>query len=376
MGKWRKMQDFLFVNLEAQRKGAKPFDGIALGSFTDMRGRKVTFAKDDLPEYVQNTKANIAETADSRGVVVGLPIDQRGHYGDLDAAGWVVDVELSEGGDKIIFYPQWTPIGEDLIGNNLQRYFSPTVMTDEKVILGGSLTNWPATRGKKYKNLLKPVELSMSDETMQVDEDEVQPEADDTASKFDEFVSWLKRLLKLDKPEAEPEGGPAAEPVDEGVLSMPEPVEVVSPAVAELTEADAAKFEALIEERVNLRLGEKLAKMERENKVTTLSRELVGKGLPVEAEKLTAFLASLSLEQQEAAEGIFSRIVDTGLIPLAEVGHSQTMSGTQQLPSEMAALLRSWIGKGLSVEEFFTVNAVELGNQSDYNLSEFKKEAE
>jgi hypothetical protein len=181
-------------------------------------------------------------------------------------------------------------------------------------------------------------------------------------------MRWVKRLLnKADKTDQPAQ----AVIIEQGASTMPETAPV-SPAVAELTTAQIAQLDTLIEERTQLRVRELLERKERENKVSSFALSVVGKGLPVKADELTAFLTSLTQEQQEAAEKIFSRVVDTGLIPLTELGHSQTMTGSKPLPEQIAVLLKTWLdGKG-DLAEFFKVNAVELGSQSDYDLSSFE----
>lgn len=416
------MQDFIFVNLEAQKAGAKPFDGMSIGTFIDMRGIKASFKKEELPEYVKNTRASIASTADENGNLVGLPIDPRGHYHDEDAAGWIVDVQLSDDGERVKFFPRWTEQGIHLIGNDLQRFFSPTIDLTNHVIMGGSLTNWPATRSPKGEILLKPVELSMSDETFSFTDGSLDEQVNKCKQAFydlywqmdawpvevftdnliaylgDELyrvpftvdasgvysfaaqnewvkvklsyveaaMKWVKRLFKKADSATPPETGT----IIEGVSPMPEPAQKVSPPV-ELT----AEQEARIDSIVNGRVEAKLARMERENKVLSLSRDLAGKGLPIEATELASFLTSLTVEQQAAAEKIFSRVAEVGLVPMTELGHARVMAGTKPLPEEVKAILESHLATGGDITEFFRVNAVELGAMADYDLAEFKKEA-
>ena len=88
---------------------------------------------------------------------MGFPIDASDHNKG-DAAGWIIGVELV--GDVIRFVPKWTEIGLELIGKGIRRMFSATINLKDKVILGGTLTNWPATRDSKGKMLLRPIELS------------------------------------------------------------------------------------------------------------------------------------------------------------------------------------------------------------------------
>lgn len=152
-------EEVLYVNL-AQLANGRSFDAMVPGTFVDMLGRTVTFKKTELEKYVENTKGAIAATSTESGEVVGLPIDAKGHDKG-DGAGWIVDVTL-EGG-KVRLVPKWTEIGLELITKGIRRFFSPTIDTANKVILGGTLTNWPATRDKGGRILLRPIELENPD---------------------------------------------------------------------------------------------------------------------------------------------------------------------------------------------------------------------
>jgi hypothetical protein len=141
---------------------SKDFDGMASGSFVDFHGSNVTIKSRDLAEIVRKTKIAIESTVTESGEIVGLPIDEDGHD-HRGGAGWIVDVSLDRNGSKIRFTPKWTDIGIDLIKKNIRRFFSVSVDLANKVIMGGSLTNWPATRdAKSGEILLRPIELSMN----------------------------------------------------------------------------------------------------------------------------------------------------------------------------------------------------------------------
>lgn len=148
---------------------AQPFDGMAAGDFVDMYGRPARIPRDDLAAYVVNTQANILATADASGAVVGLPIDWMNHnHGE--AAGWITGVSLAEGRDVILFAPRWNELGRALIESDAVRYFSPEFDPRAKVIMGGSLTNWPATRTREQKILLRPIALSQALSSVSIDE--------------------------------------------------------------------------------------------------------------------------------------------------------------------------------------------------------------
>ncbi len=149
-----------FVNLSLPDLiEGRSFDGVASGVFTDMFGRKVELRLEDFPEYVQNTQELIDASKTESGEVVGLPIDAADHNKG-DAAGWIVGVELA--GSVIRFIPRWTERGIEYLKKGIRRMFSPTISLSNKTVLGGSLTNWPATRDSRGKVLLRPIELSSS----------------------------------------------------------------------------------------------------------------------------------------------------------------------------------------------------------------------
>lgn len=155
--------NFLFSQLSAANLiPGKAFDGLTIVETLDMNGRPVTVTAEELPIYLANTKAAIQAAVGQSGEVVGLPIDagKTGDHDKGDAGGWIVGVELA--GNVLRLVPKWTELGKDLISKSIRRFFSATVDTVNKVILGGTLTNWPAVRDAQGKMLLRPIELSQS----------------------------------------------------------------------------------------------------------------------------------------------------------------------------------------------------------------------
>lgn len=354
-------KDFLFVNLEMEQEGEPPkaFDGMSAGTFTDMWGRETEFKLDEMQTYAVNTAFALESTRDSDGNIVGLPIDAMNHE-NREAAGWIVAVDLSEDGSKLRFTPRWNSLGRELIGGDYARFFSPTVDLKAKAVIGGSLTNWPATRTAANQILLRPIELSTGVFTHEAQE----PPAMLTTM-FDDLKQWITGFMKPgEKPEPEPDPEPE---LVLGVPNMPEPI-------VELSADQTAQLSALVEERAQTMFKQMVEAERRKTRILDFTRTVTGKGLPVQGEDLTAFLSSLTPEQLESAEALFSKIVETGgKIDFEEHGHSKTLEGAQPLPPEMAASLRTWIDAGQTVEDFFRVNAVELGAMTDYNLSDFEK---
>ena len=154
---------FIFSQLSVDNLApGKAFDGLTVVETLDMNGRPVTVTAAELPLYLANTQAAIKAAVSQSGELVGLPIDagKTGDHDKGDAGGWIVGVELA--GNVLRLVPKWTELGKDLIGKSIRRFFSATIDTVNKVILGGTLTNWPAVRDAQGKMLLKPIELSSS----------------------------------------------------------------------------------------------------------------------------------------------------------------------------------------------------------------------
>jgi len=166
MPKDEKSNQVFFIDLALPLQDGKAFDGVAPGQFVDMWWREVEIKAEDFQTYLENTMDAIEHTRTEEGEVVGLPIDAKGHLDD-EAAGWIVKaslVEVEKPGGKMLpviqFVAKWTENGRALIEQGIRRMFSPTLNTKKKIILGGSLTNWPATRDEMGKVLLRPISLS------------------------------------------------------------------------------------------------------------------------------------------------------------------------------------------------------------------------
>ncbi len=372
------MKNSIFVDLSLM--GESPhFDGMAAGTFVDMYGRKTTFEPGELGAYVTNTKRALESTKDGAGQIVGFPIDAMNHD-NKQAAGWITDVNLAFGRDIIEFSARWNDMGKDLIGRDVMRYFSPSIDISNKVILGGSLTNWPATRTADHQLLLKPVELSAQ---MSTYDDSANPLVM-LGNVMSQMITELKSVLSgRQSPEIET-AQEGESMIDETTTTTEAPVaEVVTlaaatiPAVVDLSSPDVMK---LINERAETRAAALLAEREQKAHIAQLATRLTGGttekpiGLTVGHDRIVSFLSALPAELLPEAEAILVNAAEQAPIHFEEVGHSRVLQGTTQLPETIKPVLSGWLARGLSLEKFFETNSVELGVMSDYNLTEFIKE--
>ena len=335
---------------------SKPFDGMAIGDFKTSQGA-VSIKSDELDQYLQNTKDVLESTRTESGEIVGLPIDMDGHD-HKGGAGWIVDVVRE--GDLLRFIPKWTEAGQKIIREGVRRFFSPSFDAENKVIIGGSMTNYPASRDDMRRLKLRPVELSETMFTAEYDDDGFFTKLTNS------FEGFLKKLSE-------------AKPAEEKPKEVSMPTDTLAELAAKATTPEGlAELEAELNKRANTKVVELLEAEQRKNHVSELAETWVGgtkenpKGLPVSKESLVEFMSDLTPEQMKRAEAIFGKIVKEGFIEFEEEGHSQELQGLAALPEWAAPLLRDVLANGGTIKEFFDANTEELGEMKSYNLSEYK----
>lgn len=355
--------NFLFTELGE----GKVFDGMASGKFTDFSGQTVEIKAEDLPAIVEKTKLAIASTTTESGEVVGLPIDEDGHN-HKGGAGWITDVSMDESGKKIRFVPNWTEIGLELIGKKIRRFFSVSVDLANQVILGGSLTNWPATRTKDGQILLRPIELS-------TELFEIQEKPMDTTfvkTGFQKIADDITNFIASLKGDDEP-------PKGEQEMALPTPPvapELPSPSLTELLKTPEAVKEM---GQKAVEMAQEFVKAEmRKKEIVEFAATLVGGskdspyGLPVRADEVVALLLSLPSQQSQAVQMLLTKTMKA-TVNFMESGFSGEFNAHQRLPEAFRPALQTWLSAGNDIKSFFAQNA-ELGSAEDYNLAEFVKE--
>jgi hypothetical protein len=346
--------NFIFVDL-AGLENLKTFDGLAVGAFTDMRGKRVVVNLEDFPAYLSNTLEVLESTRTETGELVGLPIDMDAHN-HKGGAGWIKGIQLSDKPDVLRFLVDWTEDGEGVIRSNKRRYFSPTFDPIQKIVLGGSLTNWPASRDSKYRMKLRPIELSQQIQ-------EIDMENTFTWEKLSELGDKIIDAIKGRKPE------PSPEPTKEN--DMPEL------SVAEFMQTPEAVAE--LERRASERAAELLQAEQLKNKVADFAKRITSGeayGLAIKAEELTA--AILALPEAEKVLELVGKIADAKIANFSEQGSGGKKDEPKgnQVPDDVKPLVRAWVAAGRDAVEFFAINP-ELGmSAADYNLSEFAKQEE
>lgn len=361
--KEEQMSGFVFVELQGI---SGIFDGLAAShdvAFVSMSGEELFIEPEDLAAYIANGQAVIESTRTSSGDVIGLPIDKDGHD-HKGGAGWIKGFELDNTRNIIKFLVEWTSEGADLIKNNLRRFFSPSVDPINKVIMGGSLTNWPATRNSMGQLLLRPIELSQSMKGITM------PTLEETLAQI------ATRLDALEKKKEAPAISDTAAPP----ASAQDTEETVELAIQDLLGDDQAvdQLGNLAQEKAK----EIVRVAQRKAHVVEFVSKVVGGtpdhpvGLPITARELTKLLLSLPEKQSLSVERILAKVWDNAL-DFQEHGirEGDIFSLRKPVPAPYVELLRTWVNSGRSPQSFFEYNP-EAGNADDFNLSPFvKKEA-
>lgn len=389
--------NFIYVEMASGDLGTgKPFDGFIPGTFTDMWGQKVVIDPDDLNQFLENTLAAIETTKTESGELVGLPIDAFGHdHGD--GAGWIIDASIGENnfGKVVRFTPKWTEAGIDLIRKGIRRFFSPTVDLDQLVIVGGSLTNWPASRKKNGQIMLRPIELSQpffgytpEDEPGENEISGVETMDNEKITELSGKIEALTSLVEglTDKvaavtvPATNADGG-GSDPTPPqtiadliGLLDM----EGATDTVAEnFKTALIGQFEQM-RQRAAQEAADLIANQRRESSIVDLSAKLTGgtpdnpKGLSVKSDDLKDFLMSLNAAQLSKATAIFDQVWRGGLVDFSEMGSNrQDAQRKLALPMELQTALNS--GEMTVADLSMPVITEWIGAIDQYDLSAWKK---
>jgi hypothetical protein len=398
-----KISQFLFVEFAE----GQPVEILRVGEFIDARGKPVVITPEDLDAFVASFEAG------ERGQE--LPIDVV--HERREAVGWLKS--LSVVGETLVGVPDWNKLGRELVGEKIYRYLSATVDLAKRMIWSVSLVNFPAVKG------LQPIELAEGVYGLAPDgrrmvaisaylQARIHQLFTDVADNLaaagvvttEERIEWSGAIG--DALEALAGGlGEAGErlvPAPEFWLSEGGDLSISDVAVsldeqqieqevnmtteAELQElrdqirsemeaemAQEAQTVADLREQVQVEVQAELTeKFERRQGLVEFAQSICGSegvALSAKVDDVVAFLDGLDDDQVEAAKVLLkAKVVDLG-----EIGSSREGAETKkQLPALLGDSLDLWIESGQSIEEFFKLNQVELGEQGGYDLSQFSEQ--
>ncbi len=358
---------FLFTDCkDFSSIGLKPIDGLSAGTFTSMWGDVVEFKPEDLEKYAANTKRVINSTKTESGDIVGLPIDMDMHD-HRGGAGWIKDVIVDMERKILRFMVEWTAEGAEVIQKNVRRFFSPSTDPENQIVLGGSLTNWPATRdAKSGQILLRPIELSQ----------------------FMKEIDMPKTLEELETGQTALTGS-----VEKLTTLMTD----VSAKLAELSSGSNNQNQSLDPDRINPELlellgngagleelGAKAAEIaqdaikaeKRKHSLVEFAARIAGGtkakpfGLKVRPADLVALLVSIPEKQGNAVMKILEQSLDAA-IDFAQHGiDGDGFLNKPELPEPFKKYAYEFCATGATIADFFKANP-EVGKMDDFNLADF-----
>lgn len=312
-------EQFLFIELKEMQTPLDSsqvvwIDALAVGMYRDMWGTKFKITQADLEKYVKNTAQALASTKDANGNLIGFPIDQRNHS-HAEAAGFFNNIRLGDNG-KVQLAVIWNEAGKGLIQTNTFRYFSPTFDTEEKVILGGSLVNYPAFRSQKHELQLSPVEAGL----YTVAEGE-----------GDDFIKRLaNKLWALVGGNTDKEGD-ELETKQEFQETREEQQSMEIRNFSDVLEAEEMRgdLDAYVQAKVVEATAavkaqakqEALEEIQRQNKIGAIAQKLAEAQM-MEKEKAIEFLDGLSDERLTEMEVMADRAAEKSTVDLSELGEA------------------------------------------------------
>lgn len=377
----------------------RPFPGMAfIDGLVDMWGNSFEFETWDPDVVARRTKRAIKDYQ-NKGMP-GLPIDARQHDKG-DAAGWIVDASTGQVNDSrgkeygaIFLTADWTTLGVSLISERILANFSPTIDIENQLIMGGSLTNWPATIDKKGIPLFDAIELSRQ----AVSERESDPEntrSDGGSTMTENFTMTEEARAELQTMIATAVSGAVAEleqsknaPAEEDAESEQSGAFINVAELASIMGLDVEdaeedgikhldKLAELVEAQANLKWQKKLSQLARDRKMSELSQRVTGgtmespRGIPVDAETLKTELSKLDESGAAFWGGLLETVVNHGLTQFAEYGKDGKQVSKSPVPEFAVSSLVAALAAGNSAEDFFQTAG--LGSADQYDLAPYTK---
>ena len=346
-------------------------EAIRTGQFTDMNGTPITIDIALLDALVENFANNKAGQE--------IPIDL--NHERNEAAGWLLGVRRLN--NSLFVAPNWNELGLSMVRSKQYRYVSCTIDLVEKYLLSVSLTNFPAV------NNMRPIELSRMNEgassslVVFFQEPEESMANDVNVKPTEEKVPPAESESKTPPAELSASATPATPVTKSDIPSRDE-------VVAQFRQQADAEI-ASIRKQLNDLLGDLqaqrqaavadfMSQVRTERQIAEFSERVTSTGkhaIPAKPADVAAVLSALPAANREAVQNLLESIYAGGTVDFSEMGTSagKPITETVQLSSEWQQVLRSHLGNGGTVDEFFALNADLLGDKGKYDLGAFKKES-
>ncbi len=332
----------------------RPIHIFRAGTFTSMDGRVFTYTADHIRSMVENFAAGKRKRP---------PITEKHDWGR--AVGRIAKVWADAEYQNLYAQPVWNKSGRELLSEEVYDGFSSEIehVDDSRIIIGGSLTNYPAVEGLEPVMLSAPplddnptVSLLTEPVAGLTPVEETQWDIPAASTPLQDVLAAKAQVSTLTAPLAA--GGQRASNtniketprMDEETMQP----EVATPPLPPINDAAMqAQIGAYVQQmearyqmqqeaafqRAQAEFERRIADMEARRQIETYSQDATRAtlqrqhALPIEADTLTGFLSSLNPAQRTQAQTLFSRILDAGLVSFEEIG-SQAEGAAEQSAGE------------------------------------------
>lgn len=211
--------------------------------------------------------------------------------------------------------------------------------------------------------------------TLSIGEDEIQMDKQE----LEELVASQVRtalVAELGRSTPRPPEVPNAQAPNFDVLKLLNLGEATDDVVGAFKQQMLDQYE-LMRQRASQEAAEMIAMIRRDADIAEFTQQVthgtseVPYGLPVNQADLKEFLSRQSPGDYAFAKKLLSDLVSQGRVPFAELGHGKQLRGTKDLPEPYRSYLAGHLKLGGDLQAWF--EAAELGDPTEYNLSEFEE---
>ncbi len=292
---------FSEVKLDSQGN-ARPIHMLRTGTFTDSSGKSCTFG----PEHIKSIVANYAKRPNP-------PITESHDWGR--AVGRTTQLYADASGENLYGLPKWNAAGKQMLVDGVYDGYSCELDPDGNggfVKIGGSLTNYPAVKG------LQPVTLSA-------------PEIDDPLTQPKETLMPEEKTNQVDPvvPPVAPTPPPAAPAQPPVALAAPSDSPIFQAQMQAALSQMQAQYEAQAQralESAQLQFERWKSEQAAQQEIAQFAQHVTSAtlqrpyALPLDADRVSKFMASIPAEARKEARAIFEQVLSAGLVSFEELG--------------------------------------------------------
>jgi hypothetical protein len=333
---------------------ARPIHILRTGTFTGQTGVAVTFEPEHIQSIVQNFQAGKRRKP---------PITERHDWGR--AIGRMLDLWTDAAGENLYSLPKWTTSGRQLLSEEIYDGFSVELDADESggyVLIGGSLTNYPAVDGLEPVTLSAPPiervqDLHAGGAVLSADFNDplVAPSAPSSPARPHTTTPSQETPIMAEPLDTTPDvvaPAPVALPPAPAIPLSSDPgmqarldayIAQINQRNEQITQQAFAQASAEFERKMReLEQRSQIEAFARQRTVTTADQPYA---VPCTADELASLLTETPASVRGKWQALLSRITTSGLLSFDEIGSS---GAAGEDADQWNTLVASYVAKGMS----------------------------